>query len=74
MAGSAAALVVFASWLAHPAWAEPASAQAAHVAGNRLKPEGTLPHAGMGKLCAENYAALRKDLKERTAARQAPVA
>jgi GT2 family glycosyltransferase len=43
-------------------------AQSAHVAGNKLKLEGALAHADIGKLCAENYAVLWEDLQAKAAA------
>ncbi|MDQ7833179.1 MAG: glycosyltransferase [Desulfovibrionaceae bacterium] len=44
------------------------TAQTAHVAGNKLKLEGALAHADIGKLCSENYAVLWEDLRLKDAA------
>jgi len=46
------------------------TAQTAHVAGNKLKLEGALAHADIGRLCSENYAVLWEDFKEKDAALQ----
>ncbi|NDY57143.1 glycosyltransferase [Desulfovibrio sulfodismutans] len=44
------------------------TAQSAHVAGNKLKLEGALAHADIGRLCSENYAVLWKDLQDKNEA------
>jgi hypothetical protein len=46
-------------------------AQMAHVAGNKMKLEGVLAHADIGKLAAENHAVLWRDLMEKAAALEA---
>ncbi|QLA20115.1 glycosyltransferase [Desulfolutivibrio sulfoxidireducens] len=43
-------------------------AQMAHVAGNKLKLEGALAHADIGKLVAENHAVLWRDLSQKAEA------
>jgi len=45
-------------------------AQSAHVAGNKLKLEGALAHADIGRLCSEDYAVLWDDLRAKAAALQ----
>jgi hypothetical protein len=42
-------------------------AQMAHVAGNKMKLEGVLAHADIGKLAAENHAVLWRDLMKKAA-------
>ncbi|NMC49898.1 MAG: glycosyltransferase, partial [Desulfovibrio sp.] len=46
-------------------------AQMAHVAGNKMKLEGVLAQADIGKLVAENHAVLWRDLIEKAAALEA---